>query len=150
VSRCGRCNRPLKDAASRDLGFGPGCWQRLSSTERAAALGEHDATADDPAAPSLLPVAATVAAVGPPAVSAPVVTADRGSVSSPVAVGIAWIVVVLGALVVIEHWRWVLGIAAALTLLAVVGLAIEAVQQKWARRSRSDVVRAPSTSEGPR
>jgi hypothetical protein len=132
-----------------DLGFGPGCWQRLSITERAAALGDHGAMADDPEAPSLLPVTSTVV---PTAATAglPAATVTRGSVGSPVAVGVAWLVVVLGALVVIEHWRWVLGIAAALTLLALLGLGIEAAQQRWTRRSRSDAVRATSTSEGPR
>ena len=42
MSRCGLCNRPLRDATSVELGFGPGCWDRLSATARAAALAERD------------------------------------------------------------------------------------------------------------
>jgi hypothetical protein len=36
MRRCESCNRPLRDPQSRELGYGPGCWARLSHLERTA------------------------------------------------------------------------------------------------------------------
>lgn len=29
IKRCGRCNRKLKDAQSKERGYGPVCWSRV-------------------------------------------------------------------------------------------------------------------------
>lgn len=40
-TQCGRCGRPLKDAKSRDRGYGPVCYKKMQEVD------ENQMTADE-------------------------------------------------------------------------------------------------------
>ncbi len=40
-TQCGRCGRPLKDAKSRDQGYGPVCYKKMQEVD------ENQMTADE-------------------------------------------------------------------------------------------------------
>jgi hypothetical protein len=148
VSRCGRCNRPLTDAGSIELGFGPGCWDQLSATARAAAIATEVGTS----VPALERRPADGARLGSAALTGPPAADPVGHVRrsrSSFAVALAWVVVLLAAFVVVEHWRWILLGAVVLGVVAGIGLSIEGVQHRRAVRRRAAATtpaRAPAPS----
>jgi hypothetical protein len=124
VHRCGSCHRPLRDPGSIALGYGPGCWARLSTTARAVALADRDGTTESGYAP---PPTATVAA---PRVTVAATGQAPGRSTSPLAVVASWTIVLLAVYVLLEHWRWVLGGLALVAGTAAVGLLIEGLQRR--------------------
>jgi hypothetical protein len=166
VSRCGLCNRPLRDAGSIELGFGPGCWGRLSATERASAIAARGSTghADQPpgttrGSKGLDPLRAVTAVPGTEApatadgVDRPTQGSDAPSragagaivptsvvprrSTSPLAVVASWTIVLLAVFVLLEYWRWVLMGVTFVTTVAVIGLLVERYQQGRATREDS-------------
>jgi hypothetical protein len=124
VHRCGSCHRPLRDPGSVELGYGPGCWARLSTTARAVALADREATTESGPEPPPPPIAAA-----PPIATVITPQVPRRS-TSPLAVVASWTIVLLAVYVLLEHWRWVLGGAALVAATALVGLLIEGLQRR--------------------
>jgi hypothetical protein len=143
--RCGSCNRPLKDPGSIELGYGPGCWSRLSTTARAIALTGGGGVAESSHAPPLVPVqtATSVAPDATPSENAAPAASPAGATTatrsqppprstSPLAVVASWTIVLLAVYVLLEHWRWVLAGVALVAATASVGLLVEHVQRRRA------------------
>jgi hypothetical protein len=146
MRRCESCNRPLKDPASRELGYGPGCWARLTHIDRAAvrerlrveaeaaddaarrARTRVAATASTGATAETVPTASTVPSLAeatPPPEPCPPQRSD-----SVLAMAAAWTVGLLTVLGLLMFWQWVLLGAGVVTGLAVTGLLIEHVQER--------------------
>jgi hypothetical protein len=117
VSRCGLCNRPLRDAGSIELGSRPGCCCRLNDED----------------APTPAPVVATSVSNTHRATTSVV---PRRS-TSPLAVAASWTIVLLAVFVLLEYWRWVLMGVTFVTTVAVIGLLVERYQQGRATREDS-------------
>lgn len=122
--RCGLCQRPLRDPASIELGFGPDCWSRLDATARRSVL-EARPDAAGVAVPALAPPGAG----GNPG-RTPARPPSRRSVASPLAVAGAWAVVLAAVLVLLEYWRFVLVGVALVAVAAGLGLLVERYQHR--------------------
>ena len=163
MSRCGLCNRPLRDAGSIELGFGPGCWGRLSATERASAIAARGSTAHADLHPGMSrgsqgldPLRAVTAVPGTESAATadgvdrpthgPDAPSQAGTAAivppsavprrstSPLAVVASWTIVLLAVFVLLEYWRWVLTGVTFVTTVAAVGLLVERYQQGRATR----------------
>jgi hypothetical protein len=127
MSRCGSCNRPLRDARSIELGFGPGCWARLDYTEREAVRARLRLAAEaaERRRPAPEATAPRVAAVTAPPEPAPPQRSD-----SVLATLAAWAVGLTLVLALILFWRWLLVGIGILGATAMAGLLIERLQER--------------------
>jgi hypothetical protein len=127
MSRCGSCNRPLRDSRSIELGFGPGCWARLDYTEREAVRARLRAAAEVAKAtrPAQVGPAAMIASATPAPDPAPPQRSD-----SALAVIGAWVVGLTLVLGLFLFWKWLLIGAGLLAATAVSGLVIEHLQER--------------------
>lgn len=122
---------------SIDLGFGPTCWERLSSVASGAV--RPDEAADPPRLVAVPPPPdpGAVAAHGPGAATDEPPARDRvgersgaaeaAPTASPVLAGLGWTIVLVALVAVVEYWRWVVAGLVLLALVALVGVLLERV-----------------------
>jgi hypothetical protein len=127
MSRCGSCNRPLRDARSIELGFGPGCWARLGFTEREAVRASLRVAAEEAEATRPAPVGSStlVASAAPAPDPAPPERSD-----SALAVVASWVVGLTLVLALLLFWRWLLLGIGIMGATAATGLLIEHLQER--------------------
>jgi hypothetical protein len=127
MSRCGSCNRPLRDPRSVELGFGPGCWERLHPVERAMVQASLES-----ATPSAFGAAGvapedrpSLAGVGPMPTPRPPQRSD-----SALAVLGSWAVGLVTVLALVMFWQWLLIGLGLMAATAATGLLVERIQER--------------------